>query len=309
MVLRNVNATVGRLVTDLKTMAEKAPGCKCWNCFERFGFTVIFMNCDGTLIMVADMAKDRANMTVNQLVSELGAYDPSTKVVLTEDYKWTNFDENDGHFFTYDERIGTCLYESCGDDVRIPTQEQTDACSNQEYIDLGLSVMWATRNLGATVPEEYGGYYAWGEALPMKKPCFLSRLFKVDKVSGDAATFNLSSGWHTPTLKEFQELIDCCDWVWGRLNGVEGYYIQSAMKGYEGNWIFLPPAGFMFESGNKFWPGSLGLYWSSDLDSTDNKYAHALFIEPCGSTDVGKTGQILRSVRSRGYTIRPVKSR
>ncbi|MGM9791559.1 MAG: hypothetical protein ACI3Y4_04060 [Candidatus Cryptobacteroides sp.] len=161
------------------------------------------------------------------------------------------------------------------------------------YVDLGLSVKWATCNLGASAPEEYGGYYQWAGTVDVSdtginlnwdncpyhtgsssssgwtKYNALESYGTVDdkttlEASDDAATVNLGGKWSMPTDAEWTELRTDCTWTWTTLNGVNGYKVQSNKEGYTDNWIFLPAAGIRIsnrlEDG-----GSKGYYWSSSL--------------------------------------------
>lgn len=183
-------------------------------------------------------------------------------------------------------------------------------------IDLGLSIKWASFNLGATKPEEYGDYYAWGEDYPRKlnfwpnnykwftlmyeesltpKRCYYmirKYVFESDYISGrepegddrldcllyvypssdtppdnketldledDAAQSKLGDGWRIPTIEEWQELMDQCEWVQATINGIDGYTVSSKVNG---NSFFIPYAGWV--SGNTIIDqGSYGDYWSS----------------------------------------------
>ena len=102
-----------------------------------------------------------------------------------------------------------------------------------EAIDLGLSVMWSSCNIGAETPEDYGEYFQWSGM--------------------DIANDILGGNWYMPTLEEGQELIDKCSWQWSSLNGVNG----CAVTGPNGNSIFLPATGW---SGNSV--GIEGNYWT-----------------------------------------------
>lgn len=141
-----------------------------------------------------------------------------------------------------------------------------------EMVDLGLSVKWATCNLGASSPEEYGNYYAWGETKPkddyswatykwckcennqlvgMTKYCLESLYgyfgfsdFKAMlEPEDDAAVVAFGGKWRMPTMVEYSELIDNCTWEWTIINDIGGYKVTSNVSGYTDNWIFLPAAG------------------------------------------------------------------
>ena len=153
-------------------------------------------------------------------------------------------------------------------------------------IDLGLSVKWASCNVGATRPEQYGDYFAWGEVEPkttsdwstykycngssttLTKYCnnsiYGNNGFTDNKTvldpEDDAATANWGSAWRMPTRAEQDELRNNCTWIWTTQNGVKGYKVV----GPNGNSIFLLAAGCMFEGGSCH-VGLKGYYWSSSL--------------------------------------------
>ena len=162
---------------------------------------------------------------------------------------------------------------------------------NHEYVDLGLSVKWATCNVGATKPEEYGDYFAWGETQPksnydwstykycngsyktLTKYNNSSSYGTVDNkttldLSDDAARANWGGSWRMPTRAEQDELRNNCTWTWTTQNGVNGYKVTSKSNG---NSIFLPAAGYRDDSSLNN-AGSTGYYWSSSL-YTDNPNA------------------------------------
>ncbi len=158
-------------------------------------------------------------------------------------------------------------------------------------VDLGLSVKWANRNLGAKAPEEFGDYYAWGETttksyywwstykwctgttvtnehLPDKltKYNINTKYGQVDdkkklEPSDDAAHIILGGSWRMPTSGEFSELLQNCTMVWTTLNGVNGYRLTSKKNG---NSIFLPAADEKNQD-SVYYAGSYGYYWSSSL--------------------------------------------
>ncbi len=124
-----------------------------------------------------------------------------------------------------------------------------------EAVDLGLSVKWATCNVGANSPEEYGDYFAWGEITPKKR--YSSDNYELDFMNDDipddiagnamydAATANWGGSWRMPTYDEMYELTRRCTWEWTEVFGIEGYKVTSKKNG---NSIFLPAAGGRFNS-------------------------------------------------------------
>ena len=183
---------------------------------------------------------------------------------------------------------GTWSIYSAGDPVPNPNT------GNHEYVDLGLSVKWATCNVGASKPEEYGDYFAWGETQPkitynwsaykwcrgshdtQTKYCTDSYFGTVDnktqlELSDDAARANWGGSWRMPTDAELTELREQCTWTGTTQNGVYGYKVTSKKSGYTNKSIFLPAAGLRDESSN--YAGSYGYYWSSSLSTDYSDYA------------------------------------
>ena len=150
--------------------------------------------------------------------------------------------------------------------------------NGHEYVDLGLSVKWATCNVGASKPEDYGNYYAWGET--STKSSYTSDNSKtygkqMNDIKGnsqyDAARANWGGTWRLPTKAELKELKNKCTWTRTTQNGVKGYKVT----GPNGNHIFLPAAGY--RGGTSLYDdGGFGFYWSSTpYDDYDN-YAFGL---------------------------------
>ena len=116
--------------------------------------------------------------------------------------------------------------------------------NDHEYMDLGLSIMWATCNVGAKSAEDIGEYFAAGEIYT--KECFsednytyTNKVKKTIPLKNDAANFNWGGGWRIPTYEEYIELCEKCTWEWGANNGLLGYWV----KGPNGAKIFLPITG------------------------------------------------------------------
>lgn len=200
------------------------------------------------------------------------------------------------------------------------------SCAPEEFesdpslgaVDLGLSVMWANCNVGASSPEGYGDYFAWGET-EVKDSYYWEnyKYFYGDKngngyvdedelayinndISGthnDIASSEWGNGWRMPTLEEIQELVDECSWRWTKVNGVAGYRVT----GPNYNSIFLPAAGY--RDGDDFYEiGVCAYYWAATLYSEDIVYANCVGFE---SED--DAGVWYYSARKFGNVIRPVK--
>ena len=191
--------------------------------------------------------------------------------------------------------------------------------NGHEWVDLGLpsGLKWATCNVGATKPEEYGDYFAWGEVEPkdyyywdsykwcngsydtQTKYCTDSYYGIVDnkttlELSDDAANYNWGGSWRMPTFEEQEELRNNCSWEWTTQNGVNGYTVT----GPNGNSIFLPATGYRSGSSLRG-AGSDGNYWSSSLDTNDPNGAFSLgFYSDIVGWDYG--------IRYIGFTVRPV---
>ena len=178
--------------------------------------------------------------------------------------------------------------------------------NGHEYVDLGLSVMWATCNIGANKPEQYGNYYAWGETETKsvyKQNNSLTRGKKMNDISGnvdyDVARANWGGSWRMPTKTEFEELKNKCTWIPTTQNGVKG----CKVVGPNGNYIFLPAGGSIVEtSGNVARnAGRFGRFWSSTPCSTESAY------HLCIDSQSRNGCSVLNNFgRPEGYSIRPV---
>ena len=192
-----------------------------------------------------------------------------------------------------------------------------------EWIDLGLpsGTLWATCNVGANKPEEYGDYFAWGETQPksnynkstykycnesnntMTKYCTSSSYGTVDnktelEPADDAATVNWESGWQMPSKAQQQELINnnYTTTIWTTQNGVYGRKITSKSNG---NSIFLPAAGYCAGT-SLYHAGSYGGYWSRSLRTICSDDGHLLYFDS-SNLDTG------RFDRPCGLSVRPVR--
>ena len=161
------------------------------------------------------------------------------------------------------------LFAACKKNDVEPTAGDANG---HEYVDLGLSVKWATCNIGATTPEDYGNYYAWGETNTKSTYSLDTYTYTDNKpvleLADDAARINWGGSWRMPTDAEWQELRDNCTWTWTTLNGINGVEV----KGPNGNSIFLPAAGYCSNDG-LYYAGDDGYYWSSSLRTEKPSYA------------------------------------
>ena len=199
------------------------------------------------------------------------------------------------------------------------TEDEGDGKVNgYEYVDLGLSVKWATMNVGATSPEDYGDYFAWGETEPkseynwgtykwcdggydnMTKYCSLSEFGIVDNKTklepeDDAATVNWGGAWRMPTRNEQDELRTECNWTLDTMNGVDGYTVT----GPNGNSIFLPMPGYCYDTYIED-KGINGTYWSSEHVENYSSEAYVFYIYADGDISWNL------DTRYYGNSIRPV---
>ena len=176
--------------------------------------------------------------------------------------------------------------------------------NGHEYVDLGLSVKWATCNVGASKPQGYGNLYAWGE-ISTKSNYSSGNSVTYGKnfsdIGGyptyDVACNEWGSSWRLPTKAEFDELCNenNCTWTWTTQNGVEGYKVTSKKNG---NSIFLPAAGW--RSGTSLnYQGTDGYYWSSTPRESLSSEACYLYFD----SDSHFTNW---SDRNDGQSVRPV---
>ena len=218
-------------------------------------------------------------------------------------------------FFLLVMGFSLCAVQACSDDDdedRVLDNGNL-LISGHEAVDLGLSVKWATCNVGALSPKDCGDYYAWGET--KKKSNYILDSYKwfdsekreykkYDKdkdgkrktvldPSDDAATLERGPKWRMPTVEEMKELVEECTWTW--CDSVAGYKIL----GPSGNTIFLPAAGSC-DGTNLLSCGSGGLYWSATLDEDKSHFAYGLYF--------GDDKFVCDSWYGRyyGHTVRPV---
>lgn len=189
----------------------------------------------------------------------------------------------------------------------------TGTINDHDWVDLGLpsGIRWATCNVGASVPEEFGDYYAWGETEPKNEYTSINSMtykvpFRKLKKSGiiddsgtltkehDVASTAWGESWRMPTDDEYQELISSCTWNFASFNGVNGYLVTGPNKKN----IFLPAAAF--QQGTSVENiGDFGDYWSSTI-------VKELSGVSCSLGYSSKSYGRRRYARYAGRTIRPV---
>ena len=177
-----------------------------------------------------------------------------------------------------------------------------------EYdVDLGLpsGTLWATCNVGAQNPWDYGDYFAWGEVTPKEVYSWDTYTYGDSPTTldaaHDAATVNMGSNWRIPTKAEFQELFDNCEWEWTsdyNGKGVSGYIVWDTY--FHKTHIFLPAAGFLDDS-DLGYAGSYGYYWSSSVYDSDIAWGFDFgsYYRIVGHSNVRQSGQAVRAVRCR----------
>jgi len=204
-----------------------------------------------------------------------------------------------------------------------------------EYVDLGLSVKWSTCNIDAIRPEDYGGYYAWGENYTKDNYYWTSYRFRISgndvfevkfnkynknkthgkidnktklDLSDDVAHVKWGGSWRMPTKAEYDELLSSgvCTLEWTIQNGVNGLLITSNKYGYEGNSIFLPAGGFrdkesLYNIGRycTYWTSSLS---TSNIENEDSATAWTVYY----SEYTDSWNALINNHRYIGHTIRPV---
>ncbi len=203
------------------------------------------------------------------------------------------------------------------------TVPATGTENGHEWVDLGLpsGTKWATCNVGATKPEEYGDYFAWGETEPkttydwstykwsngsystLTKYNTSSEYGTVDnktvlELADDAARANWGGAWRMPTIAEWTELLENCTWTWTSDYNGTGVAGQIVTSNINDNSIFLPAAGYRYNDDLND-AGSNGYFWSSSLITDIPGGAR------CGgiSSNGGSRGSVGRLY---GQSVRPV---
>ena len=207
-----------------------------------------------------------------------------------------------------------------GDKTATCTVTVNSATPAYEAVDLGLSVKWGNKNVGAEFPEDPGDYFAWGETAvkdnyTLENYVFGPDLTQASKYFGsgrtvleeadDAARVNLGEGWRMPTPDEWDELIHQCTAQWTTQNDKTGVLVTAQ----SGASIFLPAAGVCNDYGNPWSLGAQGFYWSSSPVS--EKYGLdwltvvATHIFDPGVAEYGVIESVYGSLYE-GYSVRPV---
>ena len=186
------------------------------------------------------------------------------------------------------------------------TSSHGSSYSDSRRVDLGLSVCWASYNVGASSPSEAGIFYAWGETYVKSEFTESSYQYhngyeyinigtNIAGTSYDVARAQWGGNWRMPTQAEMQELVNRCNWYWTTVDGVEGYRVT----GPNGNSIFLPAGGW-YNNDELSGYNVNGNYWTSTSVSGSSYNAYYLDFYSGGDHEVETFS------RDTGFSIRPV---
>ena len=186
--------------------------------------------------------------------------------------------------------------------------------NDHEYVDLGLPSgrKWATHNVGASQPEEYGDYYAWGEDITYYYYTTSGDLvWRNDWPNGyeedtyeanvgeifDTATLVFGEPWRTPTKADWEELMNTqnCTWEWKTINNVHGFAVTSKVND---RGIFLPVGGY-YSYKTLDGVGTIGSYWSSTKVEQSTTRAWSVDMFSFGP-------ELINAGRYLGQSVRPV---
>ena len=239
------------------------------------------------LINVSVIANGNGRVTITNNGSEFAELAAGTSVAVSaipdDNYKFkgwyvansdTPVSTNEVYIFTLSEDV-ILVAKFAEPSVDIDPVEidlnPSGSIGGYDYVDLGLSVMWATYNVGASSLEEFGEYYAWGETTPYNNftninyfwshyPCSPDRVIASIY---DAATVNWGDQWRMPTYEEQQELSNGCKWIWVENldnSNVSGY-VGVSLK--NNKCIFLPASGYKSHHDYERPTETDAIYWSS----------------------------------------------
>lgn len=277
---------------------------------RRFTFLIAAVLCSIAAMSQSDTSRSTKIYLTDGSVDNI-SLDEIDSIVFTEEaYNYTDslqaLQRDTMNVYLTD---GTIMRYSLDDVDSIVYYNSTGYINGYAYVDLGLSVKWATCNIGASSPESTGNRFAWGET--STKSYYMkgnSKTYEVSMsdrkdISGDstydAATANWGSPWRMPTKDEMQELAKNCTWEWTTYNGTQGCLVT----GPNGNSIFLPKSGYSYATTvNSVTQskGSDGYYWSS----TSNGGTYSSYYLYFGKTGAHNASNTIW--RYYGIRIRPV---
>lgn len=177
-------------------------------------------------------------------------------------------DSNNYYFYVRLEKLQQLI------SVPEKTMPEKGIANGHEWVDLGLSsgTKWATMNVDASSPSDYGSYFAWGETKPKSSYDSSTQIYRrAEKIreldlSHDPAYVNWGTSWRMPSKEQLDELQRKCKWIWTTMGGHNGYRVV----GPNGNSIFLPASGY--GTGSRFLcVGTHAYYWSRTLSFSDAK--------------------------------------
>lgn len=300
--------------------------------FRNAGFSIRPVYCEFIPISSISLSDDTIDLSFRQSLSLEATLSPMNATDKT--IRWQSDDDSiivvqqDGTIIPVSEgsaRITALASNGLSASCIVSSHYTMDAIG--EVVDLGLSVKWASFNVGARNEEEYGDFFAWGEVTPKRSYDLLSyrwfndsSLSKYNSMSAngvvdnnlildaedDAATMNWGAEWRMPTKEEWEELHKCCLWDWMENyhnSGVNGYLIKSNVEGYSNNSIFLPAGGgdcYMYQGYYSITDeGRVGRYWTSSLNDKDSFEAIHYSFNSDGA-GLGSSSRVI------GRNIRPV---
>lgn len=255
-----------------------------------------------------------AEMTREEAADDFFTATLSDLIAATEYYVRAYATNSEG--IAYGENIRFVTLEG-NNEPEIPEDPELpeDPYNGYEYVDMGFQsgVKWATCNVGAVTPDAYGEHYAWGE-IETKDTYEMSNCTTygkaLDSISGnseyDVASAKWGGNWRTPKLEDMYELVTQCDWIWAG----NGFNVVSKING---NYIFLPAAGFMNTPAadaagteGALDQGTWGYYWTStpyseEIEGGANTNKRACFVTFSSAGYMTDQG-----LRYNGFSIRPV---
>lgn len=191
------------------------------------------------------------------------------------------------YYIAYMVLNGSYIY---GDMKNFTTSEY-----EMEYVDMGLTVKWASCNLGATAPEELGGLYGWGDVTGLKLSTDIGDYGLAENIVGTDYDVCSKVDGRMPTFAEINDLISKCNPQWMEVSGVYGCKFTAR----NGNSIFLPVAGYR-EGTDIYGFGEKGLYWTGSISPAASDYAYAMALSNSGAA-------WSTSLRYQGLSVRAVK--
>ena len=215
-----------------------------------------------------------------------------------------------------------------------PLEALPNSVNGHAFVEMAPGLFFSTTNVGASIPEEYGDFFAWGETMPKEEynwtnykwtlgiQSYPSTLADSDfekynifdgfmhlEAEDDAATANWGQNWHTPAQSQWKWLSDeeNCTWEWTTQNDTTGYLVTSKAPGCEGNQIFLPAGGYYsgYQNGENHnstyaYMRLSGCYWSADRGIAGSSFG--FYLSTREDSHYGDSNQM----RFYGQNVRPV---